>query len=129
MSARTDRRARLRAAAPAIAYAVLIFAGSAIPGREMVGLPFWSFDKVLHAGEFGLFAALLYRAFTRPRPAWRPLLAAVLIAVAYGFLDEIHQLFVPGRNCDPGDFLADAAGVLAAASLLTFLRRRGTIGS
>ncbi len=128
MSAGADRKARLRAVAPAIAYAALIFAVSTIPGREMVGLPFWSSDKVLHAAEFGLFAALLYRAFTRLRPAWRPFLGAVLIAVAYGFLDEIHQFFVPGRNCDPGDFLADAAGAVATVTVLAFLRRRRGTG-
>jgi VanZ family protein len=124
LSADADRQARLRTAAPAIVFALIIFAVSAIPGREMPGLPFWSFDKVLHAAEFGLFAALLYRAFIRPRPIWRPFLGTVLIAVAWGFLDEIHQLFVPGRNCDPGDFFADALGAVVVASVLAFIRRR-----
>ena len=36
---------------------------------------------------------------------------AVLISVLYGVLDEVHQIFVPGRVCSFGDVLVDCVGV------------------
>jgi hypothetical protein len=39
---------------------------------------------------------------------------ALLVALAYGVSDELHQHFVPGRTMDPFDLLADAAGAAAA---------------
>jgi hypothetical protein len=35
---------------------------------------------------------------------------ALVIAIAYGISDELHQLFVPGRTADVLDVMADAAG-------------------
>jgi VanZ family protein len=43
------------------------------------------------------------------------LLAAWMIGTAYGATDEWHQSFVPGRQADAADVLADALGALAAA--------------
>jgi VanZ family protein len=36
-------------------------------------------------------------------------------------LDEIHQIFIPGRYCELLDWFADFAGVLFAALFLNFL--------
>lgn len=40
---------------------------------------------------------------------------AVAAASLYGVTDEIHQLFVPGRFCDPADWLVDTLGALTGA--------------
>jgi len=45
--------------------------------------------------------------------------AAWGIAALYGVFDEIHQYFVPGRECAIRDMLINAAGALAG--VLTFL--------
>jgi len=37
---------------------------------------------------------------------------AMLITVAYGASDEIHQMFVPGRFAEWSDLLSDAVGAL-----------------
>jgi len=42
----------------------------------------------------------------------------VLIAAAYGATDELHQYFVPGRQADVADLLADAIGAIAAAGAI-----------
>ena len=54
------------------------------------------------------------------------MLIAASFTILYGFSDEFHQYFVPGRFADPADFAADAAGALLATALwyLIFRPRR-----
>ncbi|HUK63912.1 MAG TPA: VanZ family protein, partial [Dongiaceae bacterium] len=42
-------------------------------------------------------------------PLRRLFIAAVLISVGAA-LDELHQLFIPGRDCSATDWLADTVG-------------------
>lgn len=45
-------------------------------------------------------------------------ISAVLIALAYAVIDEIHQLFIPGRQCDVLDVSADLIGAIAGILLI-----------
>ena len=108
---------------PAIGYALLIVAMSSIPGHEFPDLPFFSADKLVHSIEFGLFGMLVYRAFRYPRPLWRPFTLTLIVGIPSAALDELHQLFVPGRQCDPVDFLFDIAGLALFAGLSALLHR------
>jgi VanZ family protein len=47
-----------------------------------------------------------------------PFTPAFLFAALYGFLNEIIQLYVPGRSCDFKDWLADVSGAMFAVVLL-----------
>lgn len=90
----------------------LIFAASsrsrvAAPG----GIP--HIDKVAHFSVYGLLATLLCRI----RPGWRGAVGALLGASLFGVTDEWHQSFVPGRETDWGDWLADTLGAALAVSL------------
>ena len=40
------------------------------------------------------------------------LFLSAVVTVVYGFSDEFHQLYVPGRSADMYDLAADAAGAL-----------------
>ena len=81
-------------------------------------------DYILHAIEYFLLALLLIRLFLAsqsPQPKKSALASwhqacwlGVMIAISYGITDEIHQYFVPGRNCSLSDVLADSAGTLLA---------------
>ena len=44
--------------------------------------------------------------------------AAVVVATLYGISDEIHQYFVPPRQVEVRDILADALGASLAAGAL-----------
>jgi VanZ family protein len=44
----------------------------------------------------------------------------VLLGVAYGASDELHQHFVPGRSVEFGDWVADSLGVCAGVFLQRF---------
>ena len=101
------------------AYMLALFTASSGPGVALP--PERNWDKVLHAGAFGVLALLCARALTRgPLRAatWPVLLAACLIAILYGAADEFHQSFVPGRDADVFDLFADALGAFAAAGAI-----------
>jgi VanZ family protein len=99
---------------PVVAWAVLIFAFSAIPSLA-TDLGTW--DTVLrkgaHVTEYVVLGALLARALGRDA-------AAFAAGVAYAATDEIHQHFVSGRHASPIDVAIDATGV--ALGLLVWRR-------
>jgi len=110
----------------ALAYAGIIFALSS-QSHPLPFLPpeFFLHDKLLHATEYavlgGLLALALRLAGVRPGLA---LIAAVLLASAFGASDEFHQSFVPGRTADVADWAADTLGAAFGASVaIAFLRR------
>jgi lipopolysaccharide/colanic/teichoic acid biosynthesis glycosyltransferase/VanZ family protein len=86
-----------------------------------LGVAYIVFRKTLHVIEYGFLAFLLYRAFRGGRgPHWsrRAGLLAAAGAVAYGFVDELLQSFVPNRTGSPIDWAVDSAGILTAIGLL-----------
>jgi VanZ family protein len=110
--------------APVFAYLGFIFflsSKSQVPWAEPYP------DYLLHACEYGLLAVLVARALDggllRPLTNGR-LILALILCVAYGASDELHQRFVAGRTCDVRDLAADAAGALIALLALQWLQRR-----
>jgi VanZ family protein len=81
------------------------------PVAQVVLAHVW--DKCVHFLYFGAMAAFLYMAAGGRRPV-----AAWLLVVVIGALDETQQLFVPGRDADVLDWLADALGAAAFISAL-----------
>ena len=87
------------------------------------------FDKVAHFGYFfgggGLLAAFLFRLAPR-RPRWLPSLLLIFVIMgSIGWLDEVHQSYVPGRvGNDPGDWIADVTGAITGALVFRKLHRR-----
>ena len=78
-------------------------------------------DKTVHAIEFGIFSILLYRAmsasFLKTSVVYLILITS-FASIAYGALDEYHQLYTPMRTSDPLDVLADTVGVLVAQGII-----------
>lgn len=48
---------------------------------------------------------------------WAAVVLAIACASLYGITDELHQYFVPGRACDPADWLVDTCGAALGAVL------------
>ncbi len=70
-------------------------------------------DKVLHMAEYGVLGILCYRGFRYAGTSWtaqHALWLAIVVALLYGASDELHQAFVPLREADPWDLLADGIG-------------------
>lgn len=68
-----------------------------------------------HFCEYALFGLLLANALHCHMSWGKACLIAVACASAYGVTDEIHQLFVPGRMCDPADWATDTCGAALGA--------------
>lgn len=119
----------VRSFLPAALYAGLLFALSAQPNP----LPFLPpglllQDKLLHGLAYTVLGALLLHGFQGSGcPPRRALVLAVALASFYGATDEFHQSFVPGRNADVLDWVADTLGAAlgaGAARLATLALRR-----
>ena len=108
---------------PAVLLAVLIFIFSSFPGDKLPEIGFDLDDKFIHAIEFGLFGIFLYHAFRFLSSFSRPYLASLCIGIGYAVFDEIHQLFVPGRSCEIGDFIADSLGIIIFAGLSAWINQ------
>jgi VanZ family protein len=104
----------------------LIFIGSSLPARMLPRSPILSRDKLLHAAEYAALGALACRAaLGRMRAGWA-VLVGVLTASVFGASDELHQLLVPGRQCDVFDWIADTAGgAVGALGWIGFATWRG----
>ena len=80
-----------------------------------------------HFTEYLVFGVLLFHALWRSVPQQRQgllVVAAVVIASLYGVTDEFHQSFVPGRLCDPADWLTDTVGASVGALAAWVVSRR-----
>jgi VanZ family protein len=98
---------------PTILYVLLIFIVSSLRGFDAPDLGFDFGDKVCHVLEYGVFGFLLMRSGQglQDRIPYPLFLIVLLTGALYAASDEIHQYFVPGRECDALDFAADAIGI------------------
>jgi len=83
-------------------------------------------DKLQHLlayGALGLAVGLWASpVFWERRPALT-LLWVTLAGSVYGVIDEFHQYFVPGRDCNVWDWIADTLGVfLGALAIKIYMR-------
>lgn len=102
----------------AILYAMLIIGLSSIPGKSYPDLKWLSHDKLIHIGEYTLFAILVSRAVVFGATArGQVFLFTFLIAGAFGALDEVYQTLIPGRDSSFADWVADIVGVALGSSL------------
>lgn len=119
----TDQPQRVRTVlwywGPVIAYMAVIFLGSS--ASTLPDLPGGISDKIAHAGEYAVLGFVLVRALAGKR--WLSLtapyaIAAVALAALYGMSDEFHQSFVPHRDVELGDVIADTAGAFVSVGAL-----------
>jgi VanZ family protein len=110
-------------------WAGAIWFGSNLSIGEESPINFIGLDKLGHAIEFGILGLVAANALltltgrnqsnrsssSQRESVWN---GAVLIAALWGWLDEIHQFWVPGRNTDPSDLLADVIGAAIGAWVL-----------
>jgi VanZ family protein len=75
-------------------------------------------DKLLHFGAYAGLAFLLAAALATLRVRHGTLLLPLTVAAAYGCVDELSQMAVPGRHAEVADWAADVFG--AGAGVLTF---------
>ncbi len=104
------------------AWVGLIYFASSIPSGPPVPFLIPHLDKFIHAIAFAVGAFLLSTALTlKPAPSSRVVyLTALAVLTLYAVLDELHQLYTPGRSGgDVGDMIADVIGTCLGIVLFT----------
>ncbi len=83
-------------------------------------------DKLEHLFAYGLLGFLFTLSFPPGRTGsfHKRLLVIVMFVGLYGFSDELHQFFVPGRDASVWDLSADIAGGFLSSLLLLHFRSR-----
>jgi len=85
-------------------------------------------DKLFHAGAYFLLAVFTLRAFRHGITSSPILLISSLVFCSlYGFSDEWHQSFVPGRMSDIADWMADTLGAGLFLGLYFMRSRRSRL--
>lgn len=81
-------------------------------------------DKINHFGAYGILSVLLFLNLKVQNKSQILKKYAgtftIIIASLYGIIDEIHQIFVPGRSAEFGDWLADFSGAVIAVLISQF---------
>jgi len=109
---------------PAIAYIALTFYLSSL-SRPPV--PPNVSDVILHLIEFTLMYVVVYRAFNNGLFAGlnkKYLILSMVLLMAYGILDEVHQSFVPERVFSIKDMVMDLAGIIVGTAIALVISRR-----
>ena len=121
-----EGRKKLFVYAPLIVYWTILFIATTLPVESIP--TFAISDKIHHLGAYFILSALLYLTLIYQRKSKTLFMnapsATILLASIYGALDEIHQIFVPGRFADILDWLADFGGTLLGVLLISYLIKK-----
>ena len=112
-------RWRLLAAVLVVLLSLGLLVGGAAP--VAVGLFKAPWDKLAHLSVFAVIG-LAFGLCTGTR-GWRMVGWSIAAALAVGAMDEIHQLWLPGRDAGWDDLAADALGGALGAGLLSGVYR------
>jgi len=119
---------------PVIIWAGIIFWLSSIPDLKSDLKEDFILRKMAHILEFAILTFLLFRAISvqGALPTGRQgsihggnkaIIYSLIIALFYAFSDELHQLFVEGRQCSFRDVGIDSIGILIT-SVLCYIKNR-----
>ena len=109
---------------PVFIYCFLIYIQSSYPSPETIpDLPY--LDKLLHFAAYAILGVLFFRAFRKQRFKDNIRLAMILsmlLSTLYGLSDELHQSYVPYRNADLMDALADMLGSVGGVYFFNYFQ-------
>jgi VanZ family protein len=128
------RLARARRAAFFWALFMLVLTSWPSPPEVPIVSAIPDFDKLVHAGLYGVFGFLIYFAIAwkgsgSERVSWKRALAVAALVAVWGGLDEVHQIWIPGRSAEVADGVTDTvagfAGALVASATAARKARAG----
>ena len=106
---------------PPILWGLIIFSFSSLQVGSSNEIYWKDFviKKTAHVVEYAILAVLLYRAMIGSDvEKKKAIIFSMLIVSLYGFTDEFHQSFTPGREPRIRDVIIDTIG--GALGVLTF---------
>lgn len=113
---------------PATLVMGIIFFLSHQEGTSLTLPPIPHIDKAAHFLLYGLLAATFLFVFPVNLLKYHPVQTGgmvVLLCLAYGITDELHQGYIPGRDVSMGDLIADVSGAAVTVLFLFLLYKRG----
>jgi len=108
---------------PLVVYWFVLLVLTTLPGKDLpkTGVS----DKIEHFTAYFFLGLLLSLTLLLQNKYYKMkkyfVVFSGLIIGLYAALDEIHQLFVPGRDCDILDWTADMIGASLGILLIIFL--------
>lgn len=116
---------------PPILWASGIFYLSSLSGLSSSMTVFWDvfWRKLFHAMEFGVLNLLFWRAlyYGQGISFKKALIWSLFLTVIYAISDELHQFFVPDRQCRWQDVAQDSLGGMAISFILLFARYKNIL--
>ena len=99
-----------------IVWAGLIFIGSSIQGSTLPAAPDVT-SFLVHFFEYAILGFLLCQIVIRKSKVQsqkfkKKIVVILIIGMLYAISDEVHQLFVPGRNFELIDLVMDGMGLI-----------------
>jgi len=110
---------------PLVLYWCVLLVLTSIPGKYApnIGVS----DKIEHSGAYLVLAVLVNFTymFQRKIPEFynKPVIFTFFTIVFYGLVDEIHQMFIPGRMADVRDLIADAIGGIVGILIVQLIKK------
>ncbi len=106
---------------PVVFWACLMLVISSVPAPVLPEAGPIGTDKLIHCAEYMIFSVLLVRASNLGggRPGKRKLLIG---GIVFALLDELHQLFIPGRFFDLFDLFFDSLGIVSGQIFQVWLK-------
>ncbi len=102
---------------------IFYFSSQSVP--DYLHPEFEYMDKLQHiVGYFfyGLILSSFFIAHFRSLPDRKKVIWVAICGTLYGVSDEIHQYFVPGRQADIYDCLADMLGIILSLTFYKFIK-------
>jgi VanZ family protein len=119
-----DKRAFLAYWLPLGGWMAFIFYMSSQTGGSLPSLFIFQ-DIVFHLGAYAVLGCLFARALLNHSPGmdFRKIICySALFGLVYGVSDELHQLFVPGRQADFFDVITDSVGAFLGGLFVLWLK-------
>ena len=111
---------------PAFIIAATLFILSAQSELPHIDFGFTWSDKILHIiAYFGYGLTLILAVFGNSADIKfkKGIIIVLIIGGLFGASDEIHQLYVPGRECDFFDWLADVIGLSLSLPFVNIIKK------
>jgi VanZ family protein len=108
---------------PLTVYWLILFMATSLPVEKLPSIGFS--DKVNHFLAYFILAILVNLTLIYQRKSHflfsKAPAVTFVICIFYGAIDEIHQMFVPGRFAETIDWFADAIGAAAGILVINLL--------
>lgn len=83
--------------------------------------------KTAHFTEYFILYILVYNAVLESKEKKKSLLYSIIIVFLYACSDEIHQIFIPGREGRIKDVMIDTSGGILALIIMAFTKSKETL--